>query len=390
MRDSWKQLKSDSTSWQRTLKNSHKPQNQWHVVSTLCQEKNDLIIKIGFEGTPKLGPCQKSQPATCKVNMEWKSELCLWTKTILTPRSEFLMAWTSWSRTWATRSTTTTSKRPLQRRPKNLRWKRMYLLLQADQRLKQYHEDLPLHSHLQELYLLVKELGILNQKIIRPSLTQGQNDSVLFFVMVIYLEKTMERLISGDKKIVFGTTFENSEHWSGEMWKSKMQGGGDIKKRFQYCTDPSGQEFLHLRALQCHSRRNLIDPTLQDNELIPDKFFKYIYHIWCAISLHSIINSGLIPGVQKSGRKRQTVFFTAVNPLDKDHKDPHKLDLTKPRLASYKQKKWKRHQDTVYWVDIQLSQRKGLKLYQTKCNKIIPHDTLPTYCISNAIVMKSE
>ena len=28
----------------------------------------------------------------------------------------------------------------------------------------------------------------------------------------------------------------------------------------------------------------------------------------------------------------------AVNPMDKDHKDPHKLDLTKPRLASYKQK----------------------------------------------------
>ena len=34
--------------------------------------------------------------------------------------------------------------------------------------------------------------------------------------------------------------------------------------------------------------------------------------------------------------------------MDKDHKDPYKLYLTKPRLASYKQKKWKRHQDTVY------------------------------------------
>ena len=44
---------------------------------------------------------------------------------------------------------------------------------------------------------------------------------------------------------------------------------------------------------------------------------------------------------------RQTVFFTAVNPLNKEHKDPYEIDLTKPRLASYKQK-WKRHQDTVY------------------------------------------
>ena len=133
-------------------------------------------------------------------------------------------------------------------------------------------------------------------------------------------------------------------------------GGGGIKKRFQYCTDSSGQEILYLRALQGHSGRNLIDPSLQDNVSIPDNFFEYIYHVRCAISLHSITNSGLIAGGQNSSRDRQTVFFTAVNPIDKDHKDPHELDLTKPRLASYKQK-WKVHQDTVYWVDIQLAHR---------------------------------
>ena len=33
-------------------------------------------------------------------------------------------------------------------------------------------------------------------------------------------------------------------------------------------------------------------------------------------------------------KERQTVFFTAVNPMDKEHKDPYKLDLTEPRLAS--------------------------------------------------------
>ena len=75
--------------------------------------------------------------------------------------------------------------------------------------------------------------------------------------------------------------------------------------------------------------------------------------------------------------------------MDKDHKDPHKLDLTKPRLASYKQKKWKRLRDTVYWVDIQLAQRKGLKFYQTRYNAIILYDTLPAYCISNVVVMES-
>ena len=78
--------------------------------------------------------------------------------------------------------------------------------------------------------------------------------------------------------------FENSQRWSDEMWKSKMQGGGGNKKRFQYCTDSSGQEILYLRALQGHSERNPIDPSLQDKVLIPDNFFEYIYHIGCAIS----------------------------------------------------------------------------------------------------------
>ena len=152
--------------------------------------------------------------------------------------------------------------------------------------------------------------------------------------------------------------FEHSQYWSDDVWKSKMAGGGGNKKKVQYCTDPLGQEILYLRALQGHSGRNPIDPTLQDIVLIPNNFFEYIYHIGCAVNL-------------------QTVFCTAVNPMLKSHKDPQELDLTKLRLASYKQKKWKRHQDMVYWVDFQLSQRKGLKFYQTRCNAIIFYGTLP-------------
>ena len=63
--------------------------------------------------------------------------------------------------------------------------------------------------------------------------------------------------------------------------------------------------------------------------------------------------------------------------------------MTKPRLASYKQQ-WKVHQDTMYWVDIQQAQRKGLKLCQTRSNAVNLYDALPAYCISKAIVMKSE
>ena len=95
-----------------------------------------------------------------------------------------------------------------------------------------------------------------------------------------------------------------------------MARGGGNKKRYQYCTD-SSEIIVYLRALQGHSGRNLIDPTLQDNVVIPDGFFKYMYHVGCAIHLHSIINSGLIPGGQILNN-RETVFFLFVDPMDKE------------------------------------------------------------------------
>ena len=114
-----------------------------------------------------------------------------------------------------------------------------------------------------------------------------------------------------------------------------MAKGGGHKQIFHYCTDASG-EILYLRALQGHSGRNLIDPSLQDNVLIPDDFFEYIYHIRCAINLHSIMNSELIPGGQNLS-KRQTVFFLLVDLINKEHKDPETVDLKAPRLARYLQ-----------------------------------------------------
>ena len=85
------------------------------------------------------------------------------------------------------------------------------------------------------------------------------------------------------------------------MWQSTMAGGGGNEKRFQYCTDASG-EILYLRAHQSHSGRNLINPLLQDNALILDDFFEYMYHIGCAVNLQSITNSGLIAGGQNSSK----------------------------------------------------------------------------------------
>ena len=74
--------------------------------------------------------------------------------------------------------------------------------------------------------------------------------------------------------------------------------------------------------------------------------YSHIYHIGCAFNLHSIINSGLIPGGQNSS-KRQMVFFLPIEPRDKIHKDPEKIDLNVPRRAQYLQNAWKKYQDAV-------------------------------------------
>ena len=45
--------------------------------------------------------------------------------------------------------------------------------------------------------------------------------------------------------------------------------------------------------------------------------------------------------------------------------------------ARYVQEAWKKHQDAVYWVDIDLAIRKGLTFHQTLSNAIILQGTLP-------------
>ena len=70
-------------------------------------------------------------------------------------------------------------------------------------------------------------------------------------------------------------------------------------------------------------------------------------------------------------------------------KDPEYIDYSVPRLARYLQNAWKRHQDTVFWIDIDLGIREGLKFYQTRSNAIILQGTLPANCIVRAERLKT-
>ena len=97
--------------------------------------------------------------------------------------------------------------------------------------------------------------------------------------------------------------FENSHQWSDEKWKSSMAGGWGRKKIFQYCSDFSGT-ILYLQE----DAILLILHYKTINVFIPDGFFQYIYHVGCAINLHSIINSGSTTGSQNFEQKTDGIL----------------------------------------------------------------------------------
>ena len=72
-----------------------------------------------------------------------------------------------------------------------------------------------------------------------------------------------------------------------------------------------------------------------------------------------------------------TVFFLPIDPRDKGHQYPAKIDFIVPRRAQYLHSAWMKHQDAVFWVDIDFAMKEGLTFYQTRSNAII----FPAYCI---------
>ena len=179
----------------------------------------------------------------------------------------------------------------------------------------------------------------------------------------------------------------STQHWSDSRWLACLAAGGGIKRRFQYCPDYLGS-IIYLRALQGHSGDNIIDLATQDHVLITPGIFTYIYHVGSSFNLKSIVSNGLIPGGQELNG-RQSVYFLPVDPRDEDHRDPEVIDYSVPRRARYLQKSWKRHQDTVFWINIdQGIIKEGLRFYQTKSNAIILQGVLPPSCIVKAERLK--
>ena len=139
----------------------------------------------------------------------------------------------------------------------------------------------------------------------------------------------------------FEAKFDGSSQRSANDWITYLVKGGGQKKRFHYYLNPhSSKLFLYFRAFLGHPGKSLVDPALHDNLLSTEDFNEYIYHVGNVSEKHSIIRSG----------------FRSVEEI--------RCDLDKPRIAPHKNT-WRPHQNTVYWCDLKLAQKKGFQFYPT-------------------------
>ena len=299
------------------------------VVNTLFQEVMDHHNRNGSRETQKLDPCWKLRPVVYVVNTELKLESGLWVKTTLNPGSEFSHGSNKFVMDSNNNDTEVSEDQPeeqaLQLDVKDFAARSKAKAKPQRRELVELPSIIPMNerkwidiepgNHSLSAFEISKKVINLLQ---RSQTVQRENDgAVQFWKIKNYLRNQ----------------FPQVQHWSDDRWTLCLAAGGGAKRRYQYCTDISGT-IVYLRALQGHSGRNLIDPSLHDNVIIQRGFFQHIYHIGCAFNLHSIINNGLILGGQNSS-KRQTVFFLLVDPRDKRHQDLAKIDLNEPRRAQY-------------------------------------------------------
>ena len=176
-------------------------------------------------------------------------------------------------------------------------------------------------SSSKKLFLSVKELGpILNRKIIRLSIIHCRRNWLVFFVMVVYLEKMMERLNSGDWKMIFRTILCILNIGLMKSGRASWQEEEETRK------DTSVVLILQEKFFSSELFKVIQDAILLILHYRTMSWFWTILQVhlsrrMCNHFFYSIINSGLIPGSQNLS-KRQTVFFLPVNPMDKEHKRP--------------------------------------------------------------------
>ena len=149
---------------------------------------------------------------------------------------------------------------------------------------------------------------------------------------------------------MFRSEFTSSRHWSFRRWLNYLQKGGGPKKRFQYCVDPyAADTILHLRAVRGHSGGKHINPD----------FAEHIYHVGSSHEMHSIIESGLIPGGQdvKNGRHVGVLYSREPNV----HRSFPRKGLRRDEAQDCSaQKQLENKSNTIFSCNLRVAQRKRI------------------------------
>ena len=87
--------------------------------------------------------------------------------------------------------------------------------------------------------------------------------------------------------MIFGTNLSTLNIGLMICGRARWQEAEATRKDFNIVLTRQDKKFF-ISELFNYSGRNPIDPSLQDNVLIPDNFFDYIYHIGCVISLFTL------------------------------------------------------------------------------------------------------
>ena len=315
MQDSSRQLESDSTSWQRTLKNFRNLQNQWHVVSALCQKmKNHLTRKVGFEWKSKLGRVRNHNqlPARWKWsgNQNWMCK-----------QRQFSLVGQNFS--WLEQVGHRFEQQGWQQRAGNF-WDESWRIcvenecscfcepIKGQSTTTKTHLWLLIHKNCAYLWKILDWCRVSNSFACRlPSVkTTKQSSSWWSTSRKRWSDWILDIKRLSSERIWLLSIFV---WWCVEKQDDRRRRQQEKISIFFWSIKTRNSLFP---IFQGHSGRNLIDLSLQDNILIPNNFFVDTYHIGCAINLHS-----------QNLSKLHTIFFKFVHPVNKEHKDPSHIDL---------------------------------------------------------------
>ena len=238
---------------------------------TLPREEDASQPRGWIQGNTKLDPCWKLRPFACMVNMESRLEFGLWTETVLTLGLELLKdqinLWWIWI--------TTTEVPEDQLEEQALHLNAQEFVSQPKEKAKPQRKE-PADSSSR---IIPMNRG--NWIDIEP----GKHSLSAYEVskkVIHHLRHSQQVHREEDGADHFWRMKEHLQHQftqsvrlSDDRWKVCLAAGGGAKRKFQYCTDDSGI-IIYFRALQGHSGRNLIDPSLQDTVVIPSGFFLHI------------------------------------------------------------------------------------------------------------------